>query len=356
MKPDSRLSNIDLLRVLSMFLILLTHCIQYGTVWCAYEGVNMDSLWAITDWAVMYWGFFLASVGVNCFVLISGFLLAERTDYRWKSAARTWLSTFFYSFFICLLFVLLGKASARELFHYAFPVYSDVYWFITQFIGLTVLSPFLARLVVTLSKREYQIMLVVLAVMNLRLFKFPYGTVYGGPQTIVWFVFLFFVGAYVKKYRPFGSFRHFGKCYVAFGILLASAYMAIQVALYFKDGKPFDYGNTFNNSFTFLTAFLLFMWAVNHTVREKSVPAFISKAAPLALGVYLITEHPLVRYLLWNEWCSFSAHRGSPWLIPTQLVTCAGVFLLCLGIEWLRTKLFEVLKVDEGVNKLFKHS
>lgn len=356
MYSKNRLLNIDLLRVISMFLLLFVHCVQYGTNWCAYEGVDMANPWAIANWTGMYWGIYLATGGVNCFVMISGYLLAENTGYRWKSAVKTWLSTFFYSFFICLLFVFLGKASARELLHYAFPVYSDVYWFMTQFIGLTVLSPFLARLVAALSKREYQIMLVVLAVMNLRLFKFPYGAVYGGPQTIVWFVFLFFVGAYVKKYRPFSSFRHFGKCYVAFGVMLASGYMAIQVYLYFKNGKPFDFGTTFSNSFTFLTAFLLFMWAVNHTVCEKSVPAFISKAAPLALGVYLITEHPLVRNLLWNEWCSFSAHRGSPWLIPTQLITCAGVFLLCLGIEWLRTKLFKVLKVDEGVNKLFKHS
>lgn len=335
-----------------MFFILVIHCIQYGTVWCDYAGADMADGWNIANWAGMYWVFYLVSSGINCFVLMSGFLLAESKAFRWKGAINIWLSTFFYSFGIALLFVILKKADPDVLLKYAFPIYNDTYWFMTQFIALTLLAPFLARLIAALTKREYLVLLVVLSFLNLRLFKFPYGQTYGGGQTLVWFVFLFLVGAYIRKYRPFSTFRHFGKCYLIFGVLLASMYMAVEIYQYRKSGAVVDYGNTYNNGFTFVTSLLLFLWATNLNITNQKATNIITRVAPLALGVYLITEHPLLREWLWFDTLNLQAYQSSPLLIPMQAACCIALFLLCIAIEYLRVRLFRMLHIDHLLDKI----
>ena len=343
-----RFANLDLLRIIAMFCIVVTHCIMYGAVGATRTDmfVDMCSTAAVTNWAGMYIIFFLVAVGVNCFVMLSGYLLAERTDYRWKSIFNTWLTTFFYSFGICLILLLCGKAGGKDLLRCAFPVYTDQYWFMTMFLGLSVISPFLSRLVGVLDKKNYIIMLVVLSFLNLRLFKFPYGELFGGGHSLMWFIYLFLVGAFVKKFKPFSGFNHFGKCYFAFGILLACAYMALSLVLWKVKGNPVAYGGTFNNSFTFVTSALLFLWAVNLKPIQGRVAGLISAAAPTVFGVYLISEHPLLRHYVWGDVIRISGMLDSPWLIPLILASSIAVFVVCCLIDRLRIALFKILHLQ----------
>ena len=348
----TRLANLDLLRIISMIFILIVHAIMYGVVGADSPAVDMSSSWAIANWAGMYWIFFLVSTGVNCYVMLSGYLLAENTSFRWKSIIKTWLTTFFYSFGICLIFVIIGKASPRELLTYSFPVYNDVYWFMSKFIGLMLIAPFLSMLVKTIDKRTFNILFVILSVMNLRLFKFPYGEVFGGGRSLFWFTYLYLVGAYVKLYHPFSSFKHFGKSWFIFGILLASAYMGVQVILYLRNGKPFDYGNTFNNSLTFVTSLLIFFWAVYHKTINSKVSSAITKIAPYIIGSYLITEHNLVRFWLWDDMLHLKDFQSSPLLLLFILIIIIALFTICTLIDMGRERCFKILHIDKAISHI----
>lgn len=351
----NRLANVDLLRIIAMFCIVVGHCIMYGVIgvdWTE-KPIDVHCVGDMVAWGEMYGMFFLASIGVNCFVMLSGYLLAE-SGYRWKSVMKTWLATFAYSFGITLIFLMLGKASVGDLLRSAAPVYFGQYWFMSMYIGLALVAPFLSKLVSVLSKRDYIIMLIVLSVLNLRLFKFPYGEIYGGPMSLVWFVYLFLVGAFVRKYRPFETFRHFGKCYFAFGILLASAYMILQLIQYKLDGRPLNYGGTFNNSFTFVTSLLIFLWAVYLRIPSGRFSRVVCSVGPLALGVYLVSEHPLLRHVIWNETFHLRGYINSPWVPVVIIGVSLVVFAAGLLVEWVRQWLFNVARIDAGVDRLFK--
>lgn len=344
----NRSPNCDLLRIIAMFCIVVTHCIMYGAVGATRTDmfVNMSSPMTVANWAGMYVIFFLVAVGVNCFVMLSGYLLAERTEYRWKSIFKTWLTTFFYSFGICLIFFLCGNVGGRELLQCAFPVYTNQYWFMTMFLGLSVISPFLSRLVGVLDKKNYIILLVVLSFMNLRLFKFPYGELYGGPHSLMWFIYLYLVGAFVRRFNPFAGFRHFGKSYFVFGTLLACAYMALSLVMWKVNGKPVAYGGTFNNSFTFLTSALLFLWSMNLKIKGEKVSSFVITAAPTVIGAYLISEHRLLRHYIWEDVIRINGLLDSPWLIPLILASSIAVFTVCCLIDRLRIALFKILHLQ----------
>ncbi|MCQ2142562.1 MAG: acyltransferase [Bacteroidales bacterium] len=348
-----RLANIDLLRLISMLCIVFIHSMMYGAL-NPFQQVDMDNTVGLINWSWMYLLMYLVQAGVNCFVMVSGYLRAQNTSFKWKSVAKLWLITFFYSFGICLILVLIGEQSPSSLVKYAFPIYNMTYWFIAIFLGLTVISPFLSMAVTAISRRNYQILLVVLAILNLGLFKFPYGEIYGGGQTLMWFIFLYLVGAYIKIYNPFKDFKHFGKCYLAFGILLACGYMSIQVLLFFRNGNAFDYGNSFNNSFTFVTSLMLFLWAVNHEVKSEVAGNIISKIAPYALGVYLVTEHPLLRNWIWNDVVRLKPHINDPMLFPILVGACMALFAIGTIIDYARALIFKIAKVDKGLDWIFK--
>lgn len=340
--PKERLASVDLLRLIAMFCIVVGHCIMYSVVgvdWTA-KPIDPHSARAMVAWGEMYWMQFLAAIGVNSFVMISGYLLAE-SGFRWKSVAKTWLATFTYSFVITLIFLLCGRATVTDLLKSAAPVYFGQYWFMSIFIGLALVAPFLSKLVGAISKRDYIIMLIVLSVLNLRLFKWPYGEIYGGPMSLMWFIYLFLVGAFVRKYRPFAGFRHFGKCYFAFGILLASAYMLLQLVQYRHSGRPLEYGGTFNNSFTFVTSLLIFLWAVNLSIPDGRFSKCVCSFGPLALGVYLVSEHPLLRTVIWDEVFHLRGYIDSP-LVPLVVIGASlVVFAFGLAVEWLRKLIFK---------------
>lgn len=45
---------------------------------------------------------YISAVGVNCYVLISGYFLIK-SEFRFNRIIKIWGETFFYSFFICIL-------------------------------------------------------------------------------------------------------------------------------------------------------------------------------------------------------------------------------------------------------------
>ena len=87
-KQKSREINFECLRILSMVLIVVLHCLSYG---------GARSLYKFGDA-----GFFVLNVirsfcylGVNCFVLISGFFLYDK-KYKLKRIIKLYIETFIY--------------------------------------------------------------------------------------------------------------------------------------------------------------------------------------------------------------------------------------------------------------------
>ncbi len=73
-EPQERSSNIELLRILSMFLVLTIHYIPYRTL-PTHDTLAHDTLGTLFDLELRSISF----VCVNCFILISGYF-----GIRWK--------------------------------------------------------------------------------------------------------------------------------------------------------------------------------------------------------------------------------------------------------------------------------
>ncbi len=147
-----RKSNIELLRILCMLLIILWH-INIGF------GGDKDS-------ATFSLGNMINAVtviGVNCFVLISGYFGIR---FKWKSIVSLLAQCLFYSIVIsvCCHEIFGSPISIKESF---LPVSSKVWWFMTVYVMLYLTAPLLNRALDTMGMKELLYSLLSLVVISI---------------------------------------------------------------------------------------------------------------------------------------------------------------------------------------------
>ena len=197
-----RESQFEVMRTIAMFFVVVYHCLTHGIGgeygFSTSQVVSLSNL-LFSDLMLVF-----CSIAVNLYVMISGYFLVD-LNFKLSRIIRTWTCTVFYSCLITLLFVVLHVipfdfVTIGKSF---FPLSSDAYWFVTQFVGLLILSPFLAMMVRRLSCRQYAILLIGGAFVCLSIIPdFPLGKrFYVAHGNSVWsFAYLFLVAGFIKHH------------------------------------------------------------------------------------------------------------------------------------------------------------
>ena len=140
--------GLDILRVLSMLMVVVLHVNGKGGV---YKSAEPMSAAYMAAWLIEM----LAFVGVNCFGLISGYVGIE-AKHKLSKIIVLWLQVFFYAFLITLLFEMLNLEDITyQLWLNALaPVSRKQYWYFTAYFPLFFFAPYLNRMINALTKRE----------------------------------------------------------------------------------------------------------------------------------------------------------------------------------------------------------
>ena len=186
----ARLSNFESLRIVSILLILSIHI---------YSQVPYREMSEINQLL----GHFInaiGNIGVSCFILISGYFGIKFNAYRFIQIA---LLTTFYTIFIHI--INHGWEINMALIRSAFtiPLYHN--WFITCYLILMLLSPFINKSLEHISQNKFKkfllIQFVIFSIIP-TLFNTPYYTVLtGGGKCLVYFIFIYMVGRYIYFYN-----------------------------------------------------------------------------------------------------------------------------------------------------------
>ncbi|MCO6541786.1 MAG: acyltransferase family protein [Lactobacillus sp.] len=154
-------SKIEMLRIISIFLIILGHIIVV-TKW---DFFNM-TIFHVVSIETMWIG---AKLGVNIFFLITGYFLINKSSFRINATIKIWLITIFYSWILTILSIIFFPNilkinhifSVRHNIQFIFPISYGTYWFITVYIVLMLLSPFINKFLKNLSQSEFLLILIV---------------------------------------------------------------------------------------------------------------------------------------------------------------------------------------------------
>lgn len=157
---DKRNYGLDFLRILSMLMIIRLHAGSIGGLININEGVD---IYAVEIWFIQI----LCVVSVNIFVLISGYFLSNQ-EFRMSRVFRLWMQTLFYSVLIYLIMVMSGRTSftIEGVIHALFPVTFRRYWFITAYIGMSLLAPLINKALEGVNKTQHKIGILTLLIMT----------------------------------------------------------------------------------------------------------------------------------------------------------------------------------------------
>lgn len=153
----NRDSNIELLRIIAMCLIIFHHMALNTGIVDGYT-VNGNMIFGII-------GGIGGKIGVVIFLLITGYFSINK-NFSFKKVFILWLQIFCYSVGFMLVFRLTGieKWSKVDTIKTFFPLAYNQYWFITVYLYILLLAPFINKFLNSLSKENYNKLLAILTI------------------------------------------------------------------------------------------------------------------------------------------------------------------------------------------------
>lgn len=334
--------GIELLRIIAMLMIIGLHYMNFGgIIWNQHVSVlNHYLSWGLEA---------LFFVAVDCYVLISGYFLVKSTNFHWSKVVRLWLQVVFYTIlFSFLVYFYTGHKGSQGIFKMLMPVYYHVYWFITAYIGMYILSPYLAKFAQSMSQIEYKKMLIICFFM-FSVYAFmqdPFQMKSG--YSFAWFIVLFFWGGYLRLWGIHITQKKAIALYVGCSILTVLGNKLISLSHQYL-GLPAKihgfYGfYQYTSPTVLLAATGLFLFFLQLRVSKELLQKMILRLSPLAFGVYLIHENPYVRQELWHHWLHPVTMYQSPNFVIHLFVCVIVIYLLAGLLEWGRQYIFQTME------------
>lgn len=334
--------NIDLLRVISMVMIVTLHALGKSA---ALDKVIPLSL----NYYILYFFEGIAYLGVNLFILITGYY-SQESKFSSKKILYIILETFFYSVLIYFLLLCFGiiRFSVKDLVYVFFPVLTRHYWYISVYVLTYFLLPFL-NFADRLKKSDFKKLLIILFVFFsiIPTFVFFVDTFdLNNGYSFLWFGFLILISKYIRKYSAERVKRINTIRFVAILAMLlipASRYVIAAVSK-LMTGRIVGAGLFFRyNSFLVLIAsVLLFILFLEIRIDDPRLTKIIVSLAPLTLGVYLIHTNIFIKDIIWNIF-KFDKYIDDWFVIFIIIAGVFAIFVLGCGVDLLRKLLFDVV-------------
>lgn len=343
--PD-RNYGIDLLRLVSMLMVITLHTLGHGGV----LGMSGDKP---VNYAIAWLFEILAYAAVNIFVMITGYAYA-RSRYRFSGLFVMWLQVLFYSVGVYLYITRVYKPflfDTKELGQWFTPLLGNKYWFFTAYFALSAIIPVLSAAVRHLTEKQLRLVLAACFVVSLPamwgrdLFHMQNG------YSMAWFVILFLIGSYLRLYGDKLCLCRW-KCIVMFFVSCLVTW-GVKMLIDAK-GIPTAFSLVSYMAPTIVLAAVAMVMLFSQMKFPAVIAKLIGQFAPAAFGVYLIHEHPLFREHFIKDQFAFFGIMAPGKMIWKIVSTVLSIFLFCLAVDWIRCKLFDLLHIKKLCGRLEK--
>ena len=193
---NKREIKFELIRILSMMLIIMTHYCTHGKVTyvlCPNRIIG-DFIWVS------------GNMCLNLFMMLTGYFMVNG-KFKIKKLLNIECQVLFYSIILGLVGIIVDPAriNMNNILKMLLPTTSATYWFVSTYIIIYALSPYLKKLINQLNKKQFKILLAIISIV----FILPtFSTLLIFPTTlqnlcvnkITVCIFAYLIGAYIKKY------------------------------------------------------------------------------------------------------------------------------------------------------------
>lgn len=324
-----RNSNFELLRLVSMFFIVMYHflCYIYLT-----ESKETEILYRAM-WLPLH-------IGVICFVLISGYFHINPTC---KGAAKLLLPVIFYYTVPCIIANVCGISGGGGIINAVMIFSKSPYWFVRVYFYLFLMAPLLNKWLdeTSFSKKKY--ILCVLGFIGVFMAIMGDRTVYEG-KNVVLFMFLYVIGDIIRDKQDNIKKINNGVLFTIW-LIFNIGIVVLWILLGDSTAGKILWHLSFMYSHPILIANGVLLFVVFGKMKLNS--KVINYGAASTFSIYILTECSLIKVNLIHPVlsCIYSSCQKSSIivLLVTVLFTMA-VMALCIIIDKLFTPLFNCLQ------------
>ena len=342
-KPK-RNAGIDLLRVLSMFMVVVLHVSGYQN----YSGtLQQFSL----SWYLMSVLDCLIIVAVNCFGLITGYVNSGK-KYNLKNIINLWLQVVC----ICVLstvafyFIHPSTVTVKDIIYSFLPVYSKQYWYFSAYFLLFFFIPLLNIILRETNKKLLFAVLGMIGVLTGCLASLTKTDIFvlGSGYSTIWLMYLYLLGGAIKKHglcirikgKPIKPYWYLLGFFCVSLLNFAFAYIRIKLERNYAEAFIGNYNFILNT----LSAVCLLLFFANLKVKSNK---FISILGITSFGVYLIHEQHFIKQEFICGKFTFLQTLNPFVAILTIIGISIAIYVICTVIEYLRQLLFKLLRIPK---------
>lgn len=328
----NRQSNFELLRIVAMLFIVMHHYAVHG-------GITFTSQFTFNKIFLQMLAFG-GKVGVNIFIMISGyFLICEH--FKLRKLIKLMFQMWFYSLAILILIFLFNftNIDLKVILKSILPI-GLVNWFAFTYFVFYLIFPFENILLRNISQKEYLLMLISGGILW---FVFPTISNIFGSFSIIGimglFSYLYAIGAYIRIYCK-KTYRHVSKIAVytyllymlssiLFDLLSLKYNFFINKVFYFCDEKSI---------FLLIISISLLLYFKDFNLKYNK---YINYIGATTFGIYLMHDNNYVRHFLWQNIFQNYIYYNTNFLVLHAIISILMVFVFCSFIDFLRLKFIE---------------
>ncbi len=340
---NKRLNNFEALRILAMFMVITLHYLYKGRILtsAAAEFTPVSyAAWLVEAFAI---------VAVNVYVLITGYFMCESTM-KPKRLLQIIGQVLWYTLLIPVVLAVIGVVEPGnfqlyDLLRFIFPIHMEHYWFVTAYVILMLLVPFLNAGIQHMNQKQLAFSTVLLTIYqtlpkSILPVKFTDDS---EGNHVLWLVCLYLIAAYIRKYGLpfFTSLKKSLLCYVGGALCIFISLLVMRVIYFELDafGESLSFGYHYNHILCLSASVSLFYAFKHWEFKDGWLSRLVGKAAPYTFGVYLIHEHILIRNL-WPKWLQVGPTEHIGVFLFSLIWKAALVLIVGLVLDWLRALVF----------------
>jgi surface polysaccharide O-acyltransferase-like enzyme len=342
-----RRSNIELIRIISMLMIVFHHYAVHSK-WVFY------TVYSNRQYFIEVIGSF-GKIGVILFVLITGYFLTDST-WKPKKLSNLWWLVTFYSLSIYLLFLFLGKIQISKYgWGYLFPIPLALYWFPMCFFFLYLLIPILKIFVTAIDNKQLltSLILFICAARLPAVLKnvTDYTNSFSLNKLFLMIIFVL-IGYLIREYED----QIIAKYKALLLIFITSSFALIVAGPKLISSLNDTFARHFSHYFlaelnslnALVFSVCLFILLLRVNIRSLLVKILGS----CMFAVLLIHDNPIIRDFLWVHTFKNAEHFSDPWpqFILRSIAEPLLVFFLCVFIELTRKTILKLPKIFRSIN------
>lgn len=344
---ENRNYSIDLLKIISMMMVVVLHLNLFGGLnRCARLSDDMTFKFVVNFYEE------ICIIAVNVFVIISSWFLSSSTMYTLKSKrVISLVVSMFFWYILVTIFALTFldvKPGIKGVLS-SIPIIGTSYDFISGYLVMYFLSPFINRLTNNISIKSYRLLAIGLFItfcLFAPIIINGYLSV-GGGYNFAWFLSVYIIVGYIRAKGVWNNYSW--KSYLLIFIILilmGTVYRCLTPKL------PYVPACCYNDPVIFLAALTCFLFFASLTIKRKSTKKIIKFFVPLSVAVFFIHANPFVEE--WFRSVYFFSFINNRTLVYALAIPALAIvtFIVCTLLEYLRNVLFEKVKLNRLIDKL----